>query len=407
MTYYNLYNELKQIYNYDAPRIEIDELVEIRNFDFHSPNYKIQSGEDAYSCLTHEKVFPMDPATKSIFNFGNGLLDVSDSTVKENSQFKYSVFTPKGTIKTNKVIMMFHGFNEKHWHKYLTWAYRLCNLTGKTVILFPIAFHMNRAPQDWSDKRKMYSISENRKAHFPDIIDSSLSNVAISTRLQMRPQRFVWSGLQTYHDVIDFITTIRQGNHPFISESATFDIFAYSIGSLLSQILMMANSNQLFDKTRLFIFCGGATFNRYSAVTKFILDSEANVELYSFLIEHLERHLAQDKRLGHFLSEQHIEGKCFKSMINYKQFKDFRESRFNDVSDRISAIGLEQDTVIPPYEMCNTLKGSSLKIPINVEAIDFEYEYKHEDPFPVIQKLDELVLKNYISVFDKVAEFLQ
>jgi hypothetical protein len=231
--------------------------------------------------------FPSDHATGSLLHFGNPLLDVADSTVSENSQFRYSVFTPKGTLKTNKVIMMFHGFNEKHWHKYLTWAYRLCNLTGKTVILFPIAFHMNRAPQDWSDKRKMYSISENRKSHFPDIIDSSLSNVAISTRLQIRPQRFVWSGLQTYHDVIDFITAIRQGNHPFISDTASFDIFAYSIGSLLSQILMMANSDQLFDKSRLFIFCGGATFNRYSAVTKFILDSEANVELYSFLIQHL------------------------------------------------------------------------------------------------------------------------
>ncbi|NWJ50287.1 MAG: hypothetical protein HXX14_05435 [Bacteroidetes bacterium] len=407
MTYYNLFSHLKEVYNYDAPLIEVDDMVEIRNFDFHSPNFKILSGEAAYNCPIHNELFPCDHATSSLLNFGNTLLDVADSKVAENSQFRYSIFTPKGTLKTNKVIMMFHGFNEKHWHKYLTWAYRLCNLTGKTVILFPIAFHMNRAPQDWSDKRKMYSISENRKSHFPDIIDSSLSNVAISTRLQIRPQRFVWSGLQTYHDVIDFITTIRQGGHPLISETATFDIFAYSIGSLLSQILMMANSNQIFDKSRLFIFCGGATFNRYSAVTKFILDSVSNVELYSFLIEHLERHMEQDKRLGHFLGEQHIEGKCFKSMLNYKQLKNFRESRFNDISDRISAIGLEQDTVIPPYEMCNTLKGSSLKIPINVESLDFEYAYKHEDPFPVNQKLDEVVMKNYISVFDKVAEFLQ
>jgi hypothetical protein len=94
-------------------------------------------------------------------------------------------------------------------------------------------------------------------------------------------------------------------------------------------------------------------------------------------------------------------------MLNYKQLKNFRESRFNELSDQISAIGLAQDTVIPPYEMRNTLRGSALQIPINVEELDFEYEYKHEDPFPVVQKLDEVVMKNYISVFDKVAEFLQ
>lgn len=65
------------------------------------------------------------------------------------------------------------------------------------------------------------------------------------------------------------------------------------------------------------LFCGGAVFNRLSPVSKFILDSEANVALYSFVIEHLESHLKKDHRLHHYLRENHPEGQ-FASMINYK-----------------------------------------------------------------------------------------
>ena len=48
----------------------------------------------------------------------------------------------------------------------------------------------------------MFKLSEQRKARFPHIVDSSLSNVAISMRLHSMPQRFIWSGLQSYYDVI-------------------------------------------------------------------------------------------------------------------------------------------------------------------------------------------------------------
>jgi hypothetical protein len=407
MTYCDLYNHLKEIYNYNDPYIKVDDQVEIRNFDFHSKNFKILSGEDKYFCTEHQQLFRDEESNDLQTTSTKPITDVADSKVLDNQQFRYSVFTPKRTIMTDKVIMMFHGLNEKYWHKYLTWAYRLSMLTGKAVVLFPIAFHMNRAPHEWSDSRKMYALSEKRKLLFPDIIDSTLTNVAISSRLQIRPQRYLWSGLQTYHDVIDFLSSIRNGNHQFISNNATFDIFAYSIGSFLSQILMMANSNKLFETSRLFIFCGGATFNRYSPVTKFILDSEANVELYSYAIEHLDSHLKNDKRLGHFLGNDHLEGICFRSMLNYKSLKGFREECFRSMSDRISAIGLVQDTVIPPYEMMNTLKGSSLDIPIRVDAMDFEYDYKHEDPFQPVPKHNELLMKSYTAVFDKVAEFLQ
>src|SRR5208283_5485492 len=146
-------------------------------------------------------------------------------------------------------------------------------------------------PQVWSDRRLMFTISELRKKKFPDVIHSTLSNVAISTRIQCKPQRFFWSGKQTYYDVLQLVRQIKEGNHPLIAPDTSIDIFAYSIGSLLGEILMMANPEGIFDHSKLCMFCGGPVFNRMTPVSRFIIDSEANVALYSYVVEHLESHL--------------------------------------------------------------------------------------------------------------------
>jgi len=51
----------------------------------------------------------------------------------------------------------------------------------------------------------MFEMSLKRREKYPNIIHSTLSNVAISMRLHSMPQRFIWSGLQTYYDTIQFI----------------------------------------------------------------------------------------------------------------------------------------------------------------------------------------------------------
>ena len=122
-----------------------------------------------------------------------------------------------------------------------------------------------------------------------------MSNVAISMRLHSMPQRFVWSGLQTYYDVIQLITECREGRHPYIEKDFEFDIFAYSIGGFLSMILKLTDHRNYFSDSKVCMFCGGATFNRFSPVSKFILDSEANVALYSFLVEHVDRIMQKDR----------------------------------------------------------------------------------------------------------------
>ena len=122
-------------------------------------------------------------------------------------------------------------------------------------------------------------------------------NAAISIRLQARPQRFVWSGLQSYHDVLQLAGQIAAGSHPLFDPAASLDLFGYSIGCLLAQVLLMTDPSGLFARARLLMLCGGAVFNRISPVSRFILDSECNVALYSYLVEHLESHLRESERL--------------------------------------------------------------------------------------------------------------
>jgi hypothetical protein len=407
MNYFELYNLLKGKITYEDDFVQIDKDSNLFNVSFESQNHQILTGEDKYICPAHPNLTFGPYSFENKTGIVNEILDIHDSKVKENQIFRYHVFKPAGIEKSTGIIIMFHGFNEKYWYKYLPWAKRLMDETGKTIVMFPIAFHMNRAPHEWSDRRLMYEVSEIRKKAFPNIVRSSLSNVAISARLQSKPERFFWGGLQTYDDVLQLINQIKSGDHPHIDAAADIDIFSYSIGSLLSQILMMTNPEHYFDKSKLCMFCGGAVFNRMSPVSKFILDSESNVTLYSYIIEHFDSHLKNDQRLRHYFCNEHPEGINFRCMLDYKTMKTYREEIFRSLSNQIMAITLEKDTVIPPYEVANTLQGSARNIPVNVEILDFPYEYKHEDPFPLAENSKEMVNQCFDQVFNKAVNFFK
>lgn len=404
MKYIDAFNYLKGLESYDENEIVIDENTLMRNFNFES-NYRFilpggSGNTDDYEYIPGS-MHEYEP------DIIQEMLNKKDAEIMENIKFRYHVISPKKEEKSKGIILMFHGFNEKHWSKYLPWAKYIVDKTGKSVVLFPIAFHMNRAPAAWSDIRQMYSISEQRKKRHPDVINSSLSNVAISTRLNNKPQRFIWSGLQTYYDIIDFVEGVKNGSHPTIASDATIDIMSYSIGSFLAEILMMTNKNNYFSESKFVSFCGGAVFNRLSPVSKFILDSEANVSLYSYVVEHLESHMKRDEVLRHYLGGIHPEGVNFRSMLNYKTLTEYREQIFKTMADRIYAVVLAQDSVVPAYEVINTLKGTRRDIPIKIDTLDFPYKYKHEDPFPALKNIEDLVDEQFRKTFDLIVDFIK
>lgn len=166
-----------------------------------------------------------------------------------------------------------------------------------------------------------------------------------------------------------------------------------------------SNKNGYFSESRYATFCGGAVFNRISPVSKFILDSEANVSLYSFVVEHLESHMKRDEILRHYMKTE-PEGKNFRCMLNYKTLTSYREEMFRKMADRIYAIVLEKDEVILPYEVMNTLQGVKRDIPIRIDTLDYPYKYIHEEPFPLQEKIKDEVDKQFRLTFDKIADFL-
>jgi hypothetical protein len=84
-----------------------------------------------------------------------------------------------------------------------------------------------------------------------------------------------------------------------------------------------------------------------------------------------------------------------------------RESLFRKMSDRILAIALTRDSVIPPYEVMNTLQGINRDIPIPVEVLDYPYAYCHEEPFPANSKIREQVDQMFNKTFDRFCDFLR
>jgi hypothetical protein len=404
MNYTEDYLGLKKVFH-SLQNNKVYNSIEIIESSFESGAHQILPGTDQYYCKTHDQYL------KSDFSFYTDVGRIKDHVhqkdieIKENLKTIYHLIRPKSAADPKKVVFLFHGFNEKDWAKYLSWAKSICEGTGSTVILFPLAFHMQRAPRHWSSTREMYQLSLVRKKRFPHIIHSSLSNVAISMRLHSMPQRFIWSGLQSYYDVIQLIESIKNGEHPHIDPDFSFHIFAYSIGGFLAQILKLSNFNGYFNQTKVCLFCSGATFNRLSPVSKFILDSEANVALYSFLVEHFDTILQKDQLLNHYIKGDHVEGKVFHSMLDYQKMRDFREGLLKKYESQIYAITLVKDKVIPSFEVINTLNGAYRDINIKVDELDFERAYTHENPFPVIRGSYLQVDADYQFVFNKVISF--
>jgi hypothetical protein len=93
-------------------------------------------------------------------------------------------------------------------------------------------------------------------------------------------------------------------------------------------------------------------------------------------------------------------------MLDYSKMRDFREGLLRQVEKQVYAITLKNDTVIPSFEILNTLQGAFRTINISVEEFDFGYEYIHENPFPANPAVSECVDEAFNRVFDRICGFL-
>ena len=401
MIYNNLYNILKEVYEKIDSVSELDNLsVRIKKRSFTSKGFT-----ELRSCNSGSLNDFVNTKFNTWANNSNSLEDLSDCEISSNNSFNYFSIESTANIESSGIIFLFHGLNEKRWNKYLPWAYELVRQTGKMVILFPLAFHMNRAPVSWSDSSLMNKIAIQRANKLPNS-QSSFINAAISERLEGMPENFFLSGMQTYKDFCFLVDSIRRGLEKDISPNATIDFFGYSVGAFFSLLLLMDNPNNEFDNSRLALFCGGATFNYMMPVSRYIIDMRAFKSLEYFFNQQLNNKSVMEEKLEYYFNNMKIENSYFPALINEYHYTDLRENRLLHLQERIKAIALVQDKVAPPLGVLATLRGSNDKIKTSIEVMDFEYPYDHVTPFSSDERYGIQVDKAFKNVMGRFSTFL-
>ena len=406
MNYFKEYALLKKIKSFPESEEAVSAGYEFIDRNFESKrsidfSYNLNGSKDNIFNALLSYYLQNNSASKN-YIFRN--LNAPDNNFEENNKFSYTILKNKNTEKSKSVLVLLHGLNEKNWDKYLPWAYYLMEKTGKPVILFPLAYHMNRAPREWSDSRLMYRLSQERILLFPSLNSSSYVNAALSTRLQFSPERFLLSGLQTLYDIIQLVEEIRNDNNPYISKDAAIDYFGYSIGGFLGQILIMSNQLNLFSDSRFLVFCGGATLDQTTPISKTIIDSEAADALIQYYLDHFENALNVDGHLHHLFAKSEEVGVVFKCMLDSNKMVSFRNAMFYSLKEQIRIVGLAKDKVFTP----KSLTGNYLnRISDSVKIFDFDYNYTHETPFPLLSKIESEVNHSFQEIFNYSADFLK
>ncbi|NJO03442.1 MAG: hypothetical protein HC880_18740 [Bacteroidia bacterium] len=386
--YRQTYEWLRRSFLVSEARVSLpDSDWEMYQLPFHSPSARFFPAEKGYYA---------PKLGGSSLNLNSGwfegpmeeIVQISDDQVEANQSFHYLLIKSQKIVRAPGAIILLHGLNEKDWAKYLPWAAKLVDITGKAVILFPVAFHVNRAFTAWHHPRLMDQLSQRRQVLFQNMAESSFTNAAISTRLHFAPTRFFFSGLQTYHDIIGLVGSIRLGQVPYLEESARIDFLGYSAGALLAQILLMANRNQLFDESRAVLFCGGPLLSRMHLTSRYIMDSEAHQAIRDFYVDNFDRNLEQDTHFSQRFYRAKKGGIYFKSMLSesYGLANHTRKQRLAELKGQLTAIALAKDTIMPFSEIQASLVGLDGQVLVPCRCFDFPYDYTHMNPFPNLEK---------------------
>lgn len=389
MDYKADYNHLKEHFTLK------DERVDFPGYDFSIYNLPFESERSDFlpSYTGQENMYP---ETYHLF---------PDNRIDENKHFCYPMLIGHKVHQSKEVIILLHGLNERDWDKYLPWAKALHERTGKPVILFPISFHVNRCPSSWKDPRLMSKLAKERKKRYPGLSDASFVNAAISERIEELPKRFYTSGLETFFDIVELIRQLKTGRHPLLSEISRVNFFGYSIGALLTEVLLMANPDNLLKDSKAVLFCGGTTMDRMKGASRFIIDNVAFDALKSYFIN-LDKNLKKDKQLKILLKDLKP-GVYFKSMIDSMKLRRLRNKRLRSLESKLIMLSMYKDQVIPPTSIIKTFSGVSKRFSGLISVFDFPYSYTHENLFPVNNANEEKIINQaFYKVFNHASMHL-
>jgi hypothetical protein len=321
-----------------------------------------------------------------------------DRSVAENKRVRCPITRPAGAGNgevLDRACILLHGLNERGWDKYWSWAKAIADKARCAVILFPIAFHMDRSPAAWANFGIMRGVSKDRIARYPELKQSSMANAAISERLDEDPGRFYLSGLMAARDLSDLVAFIRSGEAPGIASDATLGFFGYSIGAYILQCLSLADARFAREGKR-FLFCGGPFLSAMTPVSKYIMDSRAHERILDFWVYNLETELRRDAEFAALVDTP--EGRAYCAMVDPRHPQMNRLSVFSDGATRVAS--LTGDDVMPKAAIVDFFEGTGV-VPT---FFDLPQTCTHIAPFNPLG--GEAVHAAFEELFDEAAAHL-
>jgi hypothetical protein len=164
----------------------------------------------------------------------------------------------------------------------------------------------------------------------------------------------------------------------------------------------MANQKDLYSKTRLFMFCGGSIFNSMQGASRSIMDKPAFNIIQDYYLHQFGNDTTNNETGVGWKHDNAF--KAFFSMISPERFQFERESFFASLGKRIKGIALAKDIVIPfkGIQEAMGIKNSEK----NIQLLDFEFPYSHENPFPLNSKDKTVVNSAFNKVFSLAVDYL-
>jgi Family of unknown function (DUF6051) len=351
-----------EVWDDAVPLVFPEEGAAVYNLSFTSNQAHHLLGNASYSCAEHGLHFEGEPASDG----------TADSDIRENLSFRYPFLRAQGPGKGKHVIVLLHGLNERSYAKYVPWAFQLWRNTGAAVALFPLSFHINRVSPGWGRSLEAHlgrrrEVAGNENVH--------PFNCVLSERLELRPERFFWGGVQSYHEVVDLVRGIREGKHPHLQPDAQVDLLGYSAGGYLAMGLMLGDEGGLFERSRCVVFESGASMRSTHLSTRFIMDLACEVALMKLFVRFTPR--MANPRLAHWLAD-HEEGRWFRALFGEERERLRFEARLKELAPRLMAIANTTDEVIPSGAIFNTLRGKHRDTGVRVEELTLGV---HEHPF--------------------------
>ena len=358
--------------------------VALYNISFVSRNQIHLLGRSDYRCEQHNLSFDEEPQSDG----------QADYEIPQNISFRYPLLrwsASPASFRQKRVIILLHGLNERTFAKYLPWARELCRNTGAPVVLFPLAFHMNRVLPAWSGQQAQTLLQRQR---IPDNRFAHRFNTVISDRLEQRPERLFWGAIQSYLDLVDLVREIRSGQNPHFESDARIDFLGYSAGGYISFLLLLENLDGIFNESRAALFASCIPARDLNLASPLILDMAAETTLMKLFVKSID--VKPGDRMQHWLAS-HGEGRWLRALSGIRPDRRALERRLKELASRVLGIANINDDVTPLNAVLDTLQGLRRDTGVQVVELDLGL---HENPFVDVGG-DRLARRGRIEFLDE------